>query len=97
MVDLFSKQAHFVACFSLPSAYKLAKLFVNYIYRLHGVPRRIISDRGGPMYGQILEGVNKVNWIILGLSSAFHLTTNRTMIHMNTMVEQYLRCSVNYQ
>lgn len=46
VIDLFSKQAYFVACAGLPSASKLAKLFITHIYRLHGVPRRIVSDRG---------------------------------------------------
>lgn len=40
---LFSKQAHFKACVGLPSAQKLVKMFLQYIYRLHGVPKRIIS------------------------------------------------------
>lgn len=49
VIDLFSKQAHFVACSGLPSARKLAKLFITHIYhiyRLHGVPRRIVSYQG---------------------------------------------------
>lgn len=46
MIDLFSKQAHFIACSGLPSAHKLTKLFIKHIYRMHGVPCRIFSDRG---------------------------------------------------
>ncbi|KAK9395371.1 hypothetical protein NXF25_018732, partial [Crotalus adamanteus] len=44
VMDLFSKQAHFIPCKGLPSARCLAKLFVIHVYRLHGVPRRIISE-----------------------------------------------------
>lgn len=44
MIDLFSKPAHFTACSGLPSARKLAKMFIKQVYQLHGVPRRIISD-----------------------------------------------------
>lgn len=39
IIDLFSKQAHFVPCRGLPSAWKLARLFIQHIYRLHRVPR----------------------------------------------------------
>uniref|UniRef100_A0A2H6N0A5 Integrase catalytic domain-containing protein n=1 Tax=Micrurus carvalhoi TaxID=3147026 RepID=A0A2H6N0A5_9SAUR len=46
VIDLFSQQAHFTTCKGLPSAKKLANLFMKHIYRLHGIPRRIISDRG---------------------------------------------------
>lgn len=45
MIDLFSKQDHFIACPGLLSAKKLAKLFVRQIYRMHGYPCRIVSDR----------------------------------------------------
>lgn len=38
VIDLFSKQAHFVACPSLLSARKLAKMFITHIYRFHRVP-----------------------------------------------------------
>lgn len=44
VVDLFSNQAHFVPGPKLPSTQRLAKMFVEHIYQLHGVPRRIISD-----------------------------------------------------
>lgn len=46
VIDLFSKQVHFIPCSGLPSAQRLAKLFIQHIYCLHGVPHRIISDRG---------------------------------------------------
>lgn len=46
VINLFSKQAHFMACPSLPSACKLAKMFFIHIYCLQGVPQRIISDQG---------------------------------------------------
>lgn len=38
VIDLFSKQAHFIAYFSLPSAKMLANLFIVHIYRFHGIP-----------------------------------------------------------
>lgn len=44
VVDLFSKQTHFVACTEASyKVQKLTRMFLQ-IYRLHGVPKRIISD-----------------------------------------------------
>ncbi|KAG8140843.1 hypothetical protein E2320_003491, partial [Naja naja] len=43
---MFSKQARFIPCKGHPSAQRLADFFLKNIYHLHGVPRRIISDRG---------------------------------------------------
>lgn len=39
VIDIFLKQAHFVACSSLPSARKLGKLFVVHVYWLHRIPQ----------------------------------------------------------
>lgn len=46
VIDLFSKQAHFIPCGGLPLTRQLAKLFIQHIYCLHGVPHQIISDTG---------------------------------------------------
>ncbi|KAK9408147.1 hypothetical protein NXF25_006921 [Crotalus adamanteus] len=38
VIDLFSKQAHFVPCRRLPTAQKLAYMFLTHIYQIHGAP-----------------------------------------------------------
>ncbi|KAK9407162.1 hypothetical protein NXF25_005936 [Crotalus adamanteus] len=83
VVDLFSKQAHFIPCKGLPSARRLSRLFIQHIYRLHGTPRRIISDRG-------LGSAQ-------GLSSAYHPSTNGAAERANAVVERYLRSYVSFQ
>ena len=45
VVDRFSKMAHFIPINTDIDAIKLAKVFVNNIVRLHGIPKSIISDR----------------------------------------------------
>ncbi|KAM6469701.1 vomeronasal type-2 receptor 26-like [Liasis olivaceus] len=43
VTDLFSKQAHFVAYKLVPTAERLAQLFVQHVYRLHGAPWWIVA------------------------------------------------------
>lgn len=45
VTNLFLKQIHFVPCPKISSANMLAKHFVQHVYRLHGAPECIISDR----------------------------------------------------
>jgi len=45
MVCHLTKMAHFVPCHKEITTNKLADLFVNHCYRLHGVPKAIVSDR----------------------------------------------------
>src|SRR5579871_3641008 len=43
-VDRLSKQAHFIPTTSKVTAKKLAEIFFKEIFRLHGMPRHIVSD-----------------------------------------------------
>jgi hypothetical protein len=61
------KVAHFIPVRTLYGGDKLAKLYVNNILKLHGVPKRIVSDRvhnlhpsSGRAYTRHLEP----NWIL---------------------------------
>jgi len=44
--DHFSKMVYFIATMEKTSAEGLAKLFWDYVWKLHGLPESIISDRG---------------------------------------------------
>ena len=44
--DWFSKMAHFIATTKKTSAEELTRLFRDYVWKLHGLPESIISNRG---------------------------------------------------
>jgi len=46
VVDRFTKMAHFVPTTEKTMAEGLARLFRDNVWRLHGLPKSIISDRG---------------------------------------------------
>jgi hypothetical protein len=46
IVDRLTKVAHFISMHSTYSGDKLAKLYIDNILKLHGVPKFIVSDRG---------------------------------------------------
>ena len=45
VVDKLTKYVHFIALFHLYSASKVAVLFVQHVFKLHGMPASIVSDR----------------------------------------------------
>jgi len=73
----------------------LATLFVREIFRLHGLSRTIISDRGP----QFASGFWKhfCSCCRPRLSTAFHPHTDGQTDRTNATMEQYLRAYVNYQ
>jgi len=44
--DRFSKMVHFIATTEKMSAEGLARLFWDHVWKLHGLPESIVSDRG---------------------------------------------------
>ena len=46
IVDRFSKMIHFIPFKQIPDAKQTAKAFMNNIFKLHGLPQDIYTDRG---------------------------------------------------
>ena len=50
-----AKMAYFVPCHTKITAEELTGLFINPCYRLHGVPRVIVSDRDPKFVGKVWQ------------------------------------------
>lgn len=49
VVDRFSKAVHFVPLPKFPSAKETARAVVDQVFRIHGLPSDVVSDRGTPV------------------------------------------------
>jgi len=74
--NCFSKIAHFIATTEKTSAEELAKLFRDYVWKLHGLPESIISDRGVQFVAGIIKELNNLLGIQTKLSMAYHPQTD---------------------
>ena len=97
VVDRFSKMAHFIPCTTSISASETADLFYRHVFRLHGMPQDIISDRGPQFVSHFWKQFFKLLQVEIKLSSAFHPQTDGQTERVNQILEQYLRCFINYQ
>lgn len=94
IVDRFSKAAHFIALPKLPSAQETAQLLVNHVFRLHGIPSDIVSDRGPQFTSQVWRVFCRALGATVSLSSGFHPQTNGQTERLNQELESALRCVI---
>lgn len=96
-VDTFSKMAHFVPCCKTITAPELARLFTDNIFKLHGMPRVIISDRDPRFTSAFWQTLFKLLQTRLNISTAYHPQTDGQTERTNRTLEQLLRAYVHPQ
>jgi len=92
-----TKMAHFIPTTEKTSAVGLARLFRDNIWKLHGLPESIISNRGAQFAAGMMKELNEKLGIRTKLSTAYHLQTDRQTERINQELEQYLRMFVDHR
>jgi len=95
--DRLSKMAHFVAMTEKTLAEGLVRLYRDNIWKLHGFPESIVSDRGPQFAAGLTKELNQMLGIKTKLSTAFHPQINRQTEQMNQELEQYLRLFIEHR
>ena len=70
VVDKFSKFSHFIPLSHPFTAAVIAKTFMQHVYRLHGLPQSIVSDRDKVFTSQFWQELFKLAKVQLRMSSA---------------------------
>jgi len=89
--------AHFVPTIEKTSAEGLVRLFRDHVWKLHGLPESIISDRGAQFAANLMKELNQILGIETRLSTAFHPQTDGQTEQTNQELEQYLRMFINHR
>jgi transposase InsO family protein len=91
VVDRLTKVAHFIPVRSKSTAVDIARVFVREIFRLHGMPKTLVSDRDvkftSHLWGAFFEAVGTS----LKMSTTFHPKTDGQTERVNQVMEDMLR------
>jgi hypothetical protein len=97
IVDRLTKVAHFILVKTTYTGAKLAELYMSRIVCLHGVPKKIMSDKGtqftSRFWGKLHESLDTK----LNFSSAYHPQTDGQTERTNQILEDMLRaCALKH-
>jgi hypothetical protein len=98
IVDRLTKVAHYIPIKMTYSGAKLVELYMSWIVCLHGVPKKIVSDRGSQFTSKFWEKLHESMDTKLNFSSAYHPQTDGQTKMTNQILEDMLRaCALKYE
>ena len=94
IVDYLTKMIVTRPTYGTATAVDIAKLFVDSVVRVHGLPRTIVSDRDRKFTSNFWKEVFKNMGTTLAMSSGFHPQTDGQTERANRTIEEILRAYV---
>jgi hypothetical protein len=82
---------HFISVKTTYKGSKLAELYIARIMCLHGVPKKIVSDRGTLFMSRFWERLHEAMDTKLIFSSVYHPQTDCQTKRVNQILEDMLR------
>jgi transposase InsO family protein len=93
-----NKGSRFIPVKTNYSGAKLAELYMSRIMCSHGVPKKIVSDRGSQFTSKFWENFHGSMDTKLNFSSAYHSQTDGQTERTNQILEDMLRaCALKYE
>ena len=92
VADRFSKMANFIPLTKLPSAKATAEVMMNRVFRIHGFPSDIVSDRGPQFISAFWKEFCRLIGATVSMSSGYHPQSNGQSERLNQELETTLRC-----
>lgn len=90
--DRLTKMAHLYAFPGLPTANDAAIAFLKSVFYLHGLPQKMITDRGSQFTSDLWREITNILSINHKMATTGHHTTLGQVERLNQSIEQFIRC-----
>jgi len=97
VVDSVSKRVHFVPTHTMVTAEGAARLFLHHVWKLYGLLKRVVSDRGPQFIASFTKKLYRLLGVRLSSSTAWHPQTDGQTERINQELDQFLCLFVNKQ
>ena len=95
IVDSVTKRSHFVSTVSTISAADTAQLYLHHIWKHHGLPIKVVSDRGPQFVVEFMGELYQTLGVKLAATTAYHPQGDGQTEQINQELEQFLRLFIN--
>ena len=95
IVDSVSKRVHFVLTHTMVTAEGVARLFLHYVWKLHGLPKHVVSDHRSQFIASFTKELYRLLGIQLSSSTAWYPQMDGQTEHINQELNQFLYLFVN--
>jgi hypothetical protein len=92
VVDHLSKYAHFYALQNPFTTSIVAQIFMDQVFKIHGMPHSIVSNRDPTFTSNFWQELFKLQGTQFHLSKAYHPQMDVQTKVVNKCLETYLRC-----
>jgi len=95
VVDSVSKRVHFVPTHITVTAEEAARLFLHHVWKLHGLPKHVVSNRGPQFVASFTKELYRLLGVQLSSSTAWYPQMDGQTERVNQELDQFLHLFVN--
>jgi hypothetical protein len=95
VVDKLTKYNHFLPLSHPYTASQVAQLYLDHVFKLHGMPEALISDRDSIFTSRLWQALFHLSRTEMRMSTAYHPQTDGQTECVNQCLETYLRCFIS--
>ena len=93
-MDRLTKYVHFIALSHPYTASKVASVYMQFVFKLHGMPASVVSDRDPIFTSRFWRELMNIQGVDLVMSSAYHPQIDGQTEVVNRSLKQYLRAFI---